>query len=180
MENQRIRLSKQMLKNALYRLLQHQSLESIKIYELCKEAQINRTTFYNYFGSQYDLFNEMQTDFFEELNKHVLDADKTDSGLYNVLKLLLEKREQFIILMNSSSDSDFSDKLFRIPSTEQELHALIPTNHSPKETEYIYTFFCHGGYAIIRQWLNEDEPENPKIISQLLHKLVSTLLTPVT
>ena len=46
MENQRIRLSKTMLKNALIRLLANKSIDKITVYELCAEAQINRTTFY--------------------------------------------------------------------------------------------------------------------------------------
>ena len=55
MENQRIRLSKAMLKSALMRLLKEKPIEKISIYELCAAAQINRTTFYKYYGSQYEL-----------------------------------------------------------------------------------------------------------------------------
>ena len=46
MENQRVRLSKALLKEALVRLLETKPLDKITIYELCAEAQINRTTFY--------------------------------------------------------------------------------------------------------------------------------------
>ena len=46
MENQRIRLSKMLLKNALMKLLEEKPLEKITIYELCAEAQLNRVTFY--------------------------------------------------------------------------------------------------------------------------------------
>ena len=38
MENQRVRLSKMLLKNALIKLLKEKPLEKITIYELCAEA----------------------------------------------------------------------------------------------------------------------------------------------
>jgi len=52
MENQRIRLSKAMLKNGLLKLLKEKSLNEITICELCAVSGINRTTFYKYYGSQ--------------------------------------------------------------------------------------------------------------------------------
>ena len=58
MENQRIRLSKAMLKAGLLTLLKEKPLNQISIYELCAASQINRTTFYKYYGSQTDLLKE--------------------------------------------------------------------------------------------------------------------------
>ena len=55
MENQRIRITKRMLREALIRLLGKKPIEKIRVQELCQEAQINRTTFYKYYGNQYDL-----------------------------------------------------------------------------------------------------------------------------
>lgn len=43
MENQRVRLSKTMLKNALISLLAEKNIDKITIYELCKK--INHQTF---------------------------------------------------------------------------------------------------------------------------------------
>ena len=48
MENQRIRLSKTLLKNALVHLLQKKPLNKISVLEICETAQINRTTFCKY------------------------------------------------------------------------------------------------------------------------------------
>ena len=68
MENQRVRLSKMLLKNALIKLLKEKPLEKITIYGLCAEAQLNRVTFYKYYGSQYDLL----TDIFSEEERNEL------------------------------------------------------------------------------------------------------------
>ena len=57
MENQRVYLSKKLLENALINLLKQKSLYKISIRELCEVASINRSTFYKYFSSQFDLLN---------------------------------------------------------------------------------------------------------------------------
>ena len=67
MENQRVRLTKRMLKDALVQLMETKPLEKITIYELCAKAEINRTTFYKYYGSQYDLLDDIKADFLHEL-----------------------------------------------------------------------------------------------------------------
>ena len=69
MENQRVRLSKMLLKNALIKLLKEKPLEKITIYELCAEAQLNRVTFYKYYGSQYDLLTDIENDCFRKLEE---------------------------------------------------------------------------------------------------------------
>lgn len=75
MENQRIRISKTMLKNGLLKLLKEKTLNQITVYELCQVSQINRTTFYKYYGSQEELLNEIETDFLKQLDddlKHII------------------------------------------------------------------------------------------------------------
>ena len=69
MENQRIRLSKAMLKEGLLKLLKDKQLNQISIYELCQTSGINRTTFYKYYGSQTDLLNEIEADFFAQIEE---------------------------------------------------------------------------------------------------------------
>ena len=76
MENQRIRLTKKMLKSALIKLLESKPIEKISVYELCAEAQINRTTFYKYYGSQHDLMADIQADFLTELENSLRETDR--------------------------------------------------------------------------------------------------------
>ena len=75
MENQRIRLSKKMLKDSLIRLLREKNIQQITIQEICQEAQINRTTFYKYYGSQYELLDDIERDVFRELEARLIDYE---------------------------------------------------------------------------------------------------------
>ncbi|MCD8316718.1 MAG: TetR/AcrR family transcriptional regulator, partial [Eggerthellaceae bacterium] len=72
MENQRIRLSKAMLKQSLLELLKEKPLSRISVLEICENAQINRTTFYKYYGSQSDLLKDIENDFLDQTNEHLM------------------------------------------------------------------------------------------------------------
>ena len=78
MENQRIRLSKAMLKNALMRLLKEKPIEKISVYELCAAAQINRTTFYSHFSDCFDLLSSIEGDLLREFEASLTSADPLD------------------------------------------------------------------------------------------------------
>ncbi len=49
--NMRVAVTKRMLKEGLLRCLETKDLEEITISELCKEAGINRATFYKHFNT---------------------------------------------------------------------------------------------------------------------------------
>lgn len=177
MENQRIRLSKTMLKDALLRLLKEKPIEKISIYELCAAAQINRTTFYKYYGSQYDLLAEIEAELFTKLEEKlsVTSGPHTDN-LCEALKILLGEGDKLIVLVNNIPDEEFSEKLFALPAIRTLLSNEIPSEFTGTEREYVYLFFCQGGYAIIRSWLNRADRESPEKIASLITRLAQRLI----
>ena len=68
-ENQRIMLTKRLLKESLLKLLSEKSIKKISVSELCQNAGINRSTFYNHYGSQFDVLKEMELDIIDDLNQ---------------------------------------------------------------------------------------------------------------
>ncbi|MDR1905424.1 MAG: TetR/AcrR family transcriptional regulator [Clostridiales bacterium] len=157
-ENQRIRLSKTLLKNALMELLKEKRIEKISIYEICNKAQINRTTFYKYYGNQYDLLSDIENDCICALELHFSLNRKQDIiTLKNVLKYLESEREKFMILLNSTDGNEFVFKLFNLPLIVNLFNLRFSADYSKNLKEYFHLFVCNGGYAIIRKWLSDDD-----------------------
>lgn len=166
-----------MLKNALISLLGTKPIEKISVYELCDRAEINRTTFYKYYGSQYELLNDIENDLFSELEELFRENDANDADeLTKVLTYLAEEREICRVLINTVPDKVFSEKLFSLPSIRELLSNSTPDKFTPVQREYIHLFFYQGGYAIIRRWLNRDCRESPSEIASLVSTLGSRLL----
>ena len=176
MENQRVRLSKMLLKNALIKLLKEKPLEKITIYELCAEAQLNRVTFYKYYGSQYDLLTDIENDCFRKLEE-ILSGNGSDSEdcLCRMLKALLDDEEHIKVLINSLPDKDFSTKLFDLPTIRKQLDMAIPVTFTEEERNELCLFFYQGGYAVIREWLNRENRQSPKKMAVFLNGVIRKL-----
>ena len=68
-ENQRIVLTKRLIKESLIKMLATEGIYKISIRGLCEEAGINRSTFYKYYGSQYDVLSEMGSEMVRHVQK---------------------------------------------------------------------------------------------------------------
>lgn len=174
MENQRIRLSKTMLKNALIELLQQKGIEKITIYELCDEAQINRTTFYKYYGSQYDLLNDIENECLVELEKRFAPNEEQNvATLKNALEYFMSEKVKFKVLFNSAMDKEFLEKLFSLSAFLKLFEVNKPYSYTQKQEKHLRIFAFQGGFAIIREWLNEEEPDAPEEIANLIMAIKS-------
>ena len=67
--NQRVMLSKRLIKESLTELLKTKGIHNLSVRLLCETAGINRTTFYKYYGSQYDVLAEMEEELLEAINR---------------------------------------------------------------------------------------------------------------
>lgn len=181
MENQRIRLSKKMLKEAMLRLLQKKEIQQISIQEICQEAQINRTTFYKYYGSQYELLNDIENDFLNELEKCLIGCEpfspySENDGLTQTLAYFESEREKCLMMLKSTTDKEFAEKLFSLPVIHNLIKKNISQDYTEKQAKYVHTFITNGGYAIIRQWANSENRETPQEMSRIIQKMMSKLL----
>ncbi|MDD7739067.1 MAG: TetR-like C-terminal domain-containing protein [Lachnospiraceae bacterium] len=177
MENQRIRITKKMLKNALMDLLENQPIGKVTVYSLCEKAEINRTTFYKYYGSPYELLDEIETDYFRELEHCLTENNEEGSnGLVSALCFLEGERKNWRVLINTVHDEEFAQRLFDLPVIRRLLDHYIGNAQKEGQRDYIRLFICHGGYAIIRQWLKKDNGESPEEIADLIFTLVKNTI----
>jgi AcrR family transcriptional regulator len=180
MENQRIRLSKKMLKDSLVRLLRDKDIQKITVHEICDGAQINRTTFYKYYGSQYELLEDIENDIFCELESHLTEPEAqqrlTESDGLTQTLTYLEREEKWLRLLNATTDKEFADKLFDLTFIQKLVHENTPEHYTDDEAKYLHTFIKHGGYAMIREWLNRENRETSQEMSALMQKVMSRLV----
>ncbi|MCD8341716.1 MAG: TetR/AcrR family transcriptional regulator [Clostridiales bacterium] len=177
MENQRVRISKAMLKSGLLKLLREKPLSQITVYELCKVSQINRTTFYKYYGSQEELLNEIEMDFLRQLDEELKQViTQSCNALPLILQHLYDQRELFCLLVRSVPMQEFSTHLFAIPSIGVIFQNMIDESHySETEVKYIRQFVFQGTFSVLYDWLNSANPEPVEKIADVLGLLKSKL-----
>ncbi len=165
--NQRVTVTKRMVKEGLMRLLKKKSLEKINITELCQEAGINRTTFYRYYELPRDVLMEMQNEFFEETFAH-LQKPLTASDVEYLFVYLSEHAELVKLFFQYNSDTDWADIFTQLYTSFPGLKMTKAFQNLDKNSAKLLSAYLAGGaYFLARQWILEGIPLPPKDVAAI-------------
>lgn len=166
-ENQRVRLTKRLIREAFAECLNEKEIHKIGIRELCEKAGINHCTFYRYYGSQYDVLTEMENDLLNAVEKAIKDDDKTQP-LQALFEYLGKNADICKLLVNNNIDQTFPEKLFSMPIIQEQMNYMVETAPEKLNVEYYSNFLFYGVYRIVQLWINKDKRESPKEIVRLI------------
>ena len=176
-ENQRITLTRRLLQEGLLRLLSTNKLENISVTALCKEAGINRATFYNHYASPTALLNEMEQQLVSQL--------KLITRTPNSIEDIADQMEQYCtklkenaklveILVRYHADRDLEEIITKLTEYyEKNRLDVNKTVMDPDTTHLVSTFLYAGSYQLVQEWLLRDIDKTPKEIAQLVLSIVS-------
>ena len=175
-ENQRVTLTKRLVQDALIILLRTADISKISICELCEKAGINRTTFYNHYGSQYDVMKELSGHYLGDIEAALVNATATDreevhKRVVFVFHYIEEHLEISRILINSSLDPDFTVKLFSISKINALFEEQLPGDMDHDERKAAFTYAVNGSYSLIQEWINQE----PRCTAEEEARLILTL-----
>ncbi|MGM9619729.1 MAG: TetR/AcrR family transcriptional regulator [Oscillospiraceae bacterium] len=178
-ENQRIALTKRLLKESLLRLMPEKSIQRITVSELCEASEINRSTFYNHYGCPADVLKEIETDVIADLER-IWDTEGAEKNwpmnrrVEALCAYLLEHRQvAMLLLRDSDTNSEFATLLSQAAHVRAIYEQLLSHVENPDSKQLMTTFLTTGTYHMIRQWLLEDIPKTPKEMGDLVY-LVAT------
>lgn len=175
-DNQRIRLTKQLIHMAFLQLVQSKGIRDISIRELCSIAGINRTTFYHHYGSQYDVYQEIADQYLNDIAEMIAAADMQDRGDVHAqvtlgLQYMRNHLELSKLLMNNHVDDSFARRLFVLPQLESMLEEALSGVTDPRRKAAIITFAIYGGYKLLHDWVNDPDPLPPETEAGLILEL---------
>lgn len=181
-ENQRILLTKQLLQNAFLKLLKTKPIHTVSIRELCQEAGINRTTFYNHYGSQYDLLENISGRFLDSISQCLKDADACSrQDIQYRVTLVLRYIEQNLtlsrLLLNNNPDPAFAERLFSLPQITDLLQQALSGCTDPQERRNTVAFAIHGSYKLLCDWINDPHRVSPELQTERILRLARRVCT---
>lgn len=177
-ENQRIAITKRLLKESLMRLLYEKDLEKINITELCKDAGVNRATFYRHYAIPRDLLIEIQRDLYFDLKRVVgVPASQTEveKTIEKLCRYLEEHAELLRVIIRNNTDEDF---VVFINSIYAEIWTEISGVGIQKslsdEDVKLLTLYCAGGsYFILRHWLLGNVHKTSKEMAAYVYEILN-------
>ncbi len=172
-ENQRVALSKRLLKDALMQLLSKKHINDISVSELCRTAQINRTTFYRHYQTPHDVLMDLEMDFVQSFHSTPVTSMDPDGMRQYAIRMccfLYDNREIVKLFIVNNMDQDFMS-VFQNMSDSFLRTRMLKYKGRPADADTIRlvsTFFAAGSYSLIRQWLMEELPKSPLEIADLI------------
>lgn len=178
--NQRVAQTKNLVHRAMIGLLKKQEIHKISIRELCQIADINRTTFYNHYGSQYDVLAEIRDWYLRDIAEAIESTDlQNPENLLFRVSLVLGYMEQNLeisrLLIQNNIDESFAQRLFSLPKIEDMLAETLAGTVSIEEYRDVVSFAISGSYKLVQDWIAEDKRRTPVEMAELILRLANAV-----
>lgn len=160
--NSRRRESREKIGKVFVELLQTRELNQITVSDICKKADLNRSTFYANYLDVYDLADQVRTELENEFGDLFADYDTAaeDTGAVRMFRHIQENQL-------------FYKTYFKLCYDEKHLIFNYDPVQAEKEFEnrdlkYHIEFFRNGLNAIIKLWMKDGCVETPEEMAEIL------------
>lgn len=177
-ENQRVTMSKRMLKEALIDTLKRKPLEEITVSEICDSSGINRTTFYRHYNNPTDMIEEIAGEFFEKINECNQSVYKEGamSPIFKVIQYVYEHKETSY-LISEKSVYQIIMKRFNTSLPDDILKSAMSSNGMDEvEKKYTIKVIYASSYTIMNEWLANGMKEKPETVARIILNVSEKLL----
>ena len=169
-DGRRVRMTKLLLKESLIELMKEKSIHIISIKEICEGADVNRSTFYRHYDTQYDLYDEIINDISDDIlviyNECLSEGMTVTLLLTRIFTYIEQHREKFIVLLSDNGNISLGETYNRI--TER----FISRENIGELGAYVAQFIAAGMTSILWSWLNADERKPPEQIAGLINYMI--------
>ncbi len=171
-EDKRVRYTKIFLKEALLKLLLEKPLGEITPTELCREADINRNTFYSHFSAVRDVLDMVENELEEKLMSTLSFGENSLEMVHKIIQNIAQNDKEVRIIFSPNGDIGFGKKLYELVE-EKALREFEKTKPGIDDTtmRYAFSFAFLGSTAIIQRWLHDNMQRTPEEISKLIFNL---------
>ena len=163
------------LYNALITLLKEKTFEEIKVSDICKEALINRSTFYAHFQDKYELFASLIDDLKNSLNselKNIEDNLTVKEYYLEMIKVFLDhiegKEDIYRSIMINNKNSIIMDMVY--DTISEDINNRINETNIPNDIASSY--YLGGVVNVGMLWLRNGKNYTKEEMLEFLNKLI--------
>lgn len=169
----RIQKTEKAIREAFLDIRRKQPLEKVKVRDICRQATINTSTFYNHYTDVMDLSEQLENEILEKCISNTPDIDCLFSDPYRFLEGLGQ-------IISNSEQSAVLRTLFegRHEAFHQKMDTLLRQRYQAAagtQTDAIKIFFVIGGIMHMGHLLLEDNQFNPEELYTNLAGLIMKL-----
>jgi AcrR family transcriptional regulator len=170
--NRRTRMTKAMLENALLELLQDRPLNEISVTDICRQADLNRSTFYAHYRSPMDLLAAIR----DSLVKNAPDTNDLKMSTQERLMVYLRYIRAHGLAFDTMFHLDVEFEKAMIMAIYHYLEKNI-LNLTPEDTDLerhmLLSFMAAGAAYCVDEWIRGGYPISEESFSD---KMVGSVI----
>lgn len=176
-DDQRVVITKKLLREGLLRLLKNKDFGSISVTDLCLESGINRATFYRHYQHPRDIIDEIRYDMSGDMKACAL-IDEANVNLQEWLEYMCryfyERADLLNILFRCRTDEEFVSLINELYYERVENLQKAGIGAEFDEDEFrLAMYYCSGGiYYVLRQWITEPMDKTPQEVARVIYKFL--------
>ena len=155
------------LADSLIKLMADKPFEDISVNAICEKADVGRTTFYRHLDHKNCkedlLLFKIEYEWARYADNYDGDFEKDKGGV--ILRFIYANRKLFTLL----NDNDLLALLMRVVEK-----LMVGEETYPKELSYIMSYFIHGYFGIIYQWIKYGFDETPEQVEAHVMDAISS------
>lgn len=166
--------TEKIIKDAFFKFLKTKSAEKITVTEICREADINRSTFYDHYEDMPNFIKSIEDDVVTQclqiLNLYHYDKD-TQYLLGSFFSAIKENKNLFSLMFQTP----YSNCWNKYKEESKKLARpvwLKESNLSEPEVDFLLEYMLGGTYGVMNQWIESDFEMDMKTISWLYDNAV--------
>lgn len=161
--DRRIRKTKNAIYEALLKLAAVIPIGEITISQLCREADINRATFYTYYRNVLDVLEEIEDDQIQEFDeimsgyslKEIVEDPYELLNQFN--KMILNEAEKYLPLIVKERRNRFTEKIVSNLSNYYSEEIKRVSDLSDAQIKIVLRFTFTGTMGVYTDWLDSDD-----------------------
>lgn len=181
MENRKRQYSRMVIEEAFLNELREKPIDKISVVDICKQANVNRSTFYSNYLDVYDLMDKVADRFFEKLFYKCVaelgepNPDRKENAIHfieHALNATLEQRELCCLLIGTTHRAAFIQKLL---NTLLEWSTQRYTAYSGKNKERFVlesTMMLGGTLVLWQRWIEGGFQEAPEVLAVVINDYI--------
>lgn len=174
--DRRIRKTRQRLQAALLLLMKEEPLSQITMREVCRRADVGRSTPYSHFRDVEDILDQLEATFFQALSQ-LLDHypgsqdNEQQTAWFTQLFILAKRHGLYLeLLLAYHARADF------LARCTQVCDACIARSLNDAPSSWRVTFISGALFALVRQWVLSGCKDSPEQMAQLTISLLQTVV----
>lgn len=170
-DGRRVKMTKMLLKQSLIELMREKSIHEISIKDICGGADVNRSTFYRHYNTQFELYDEVLEDITKDIGEIYARCAGEDYTAQNflaeILKYIEANRDTFLVILSGNSNISMGETFNRFTNR------FIDMENASELSIYIIQFIAAGMTSFIWTWLNKENRRSAEDVALVISSVLT-------